>query len=729
MTLTIALAGNPNTGKSTIFNALTGSRQHVGNWSGKTVEKKAGSLRLGQEDICIVDLPGTYSLTAYSVEEAIARDFLITDTPDAVIAVADANNLERNLYLVVQLMEMGCPLILALNMMDVADSRGIEINTDALSTALGNIPVVRMIGSRAVGLDTLKNALIHKPAHAQVVIPFDEALEAEIYQLEQMIAQAEPLRQYPTRWLAIKLLENDAPLLALLTPHQQAQVQTAIERLMAATGEEPEILIADGRYSFISAVIQAAMHRPQEQVVTRSDKLDMILTHRYFGLPIFLLLMWLVFQFTAYVSVPYQDWIDTTMTGFVTAQTLHLMDGLGMAGSWLEALLIDGVITGVGGVLVFLPVLTCLYIAIAILEDSGYMARAAFVMDKLMQALGLHGKSFLPLLIGFGCSVPGIYATRTLENETDRKITGFLVTFMSCSARLPVYVVFGAAFFGGAAGNLIFGLYLTGIGIAILTSILLTKIIYKNKLVPPFVLELPPYHVPHFRTVFRSTRERSAGFVRKAGTLILSMSIIIWLLMAIPLRGGSFNNVAPENSILGTFSSAIAPIFAPAGFDNWQASSALVTGFVAKEVVVSTLSQIYVGGVDEDAPPSEDSVSDVAVGFGNAAILTVQELLNILPRTLNMLPGVDVPVANFLHQDTAVETDSALENGLQNAFTPLQAVAFNVFILLYVPCVTAVAAMRHEFGTRWMLIQAGYALLIAWLAAVIMYQIGRVLGF
>jgi ferrous iron transport protein B len=379
-------------------------------------------------------------------------------------------------------------------------------------------------------------------------------------------------------------------------------------------------------------------------------------------------------------------------------------------------------------VLVFVPVLFSLYFAIAILEDSGYMARAAFVMDRLMHLLGMHGKSFLPLMVGFGCNVPAIYATRTLENELDRKITGFLTTFMSCGARLPVYVVFGAAFFGTSSGSFVFSMYLVGIGVAIFTSLILNKIVFRGKPTPPFVMELPPYRMPNMRTVWILMWGRTADFLKNAATIILAASLLIWLLMAISTTGERFGEATPEDSLLGKTSGAFTPIFAPAGFGDWQAVSALVTGLAAKEVVVSTMNQIYTRETEEETeatPSVGDDLKDTGKGFIEAGVLTVQEIVNIIPRTVNLLPAVNVPEADFLNQAEEEEDNSALESALQERYSVPAAVAFNVFILLYVPCMTAVAAMRHEFGLRWTLIQVFYTLAVAWVMAVIVYQLGN----
>lgn len=740
--LTIALAGNPNVGKSTLFNALTGARQHVGNWPGKTVEKKEGRFSIEDREMIIVDLPGTYSLAAYSIEEIITRDFLLHEHPGAVVAVVDASNLERNLYLVTQLLELDTQVIIALNMADMARSRGMYIDTEKLGRNLSGIPVIETVGRQGIGINELKSAIaraaLQQPTRS-FRLDYGEVLEAEIAALQAQIETDPELgARYNPRWLAIKLLENDETVLSVLERHAAllANARAAIDRVTDALDEDPETLITDLRYQFIVDVVADAVTRPKQPVITRSEQVDQIITHRVWGVPIFLLLMWIVFQFTANVSTPYLDWMDAVITGPFTSWVTQILAAIGMGDSWLHSLLVDGVIAGVGGVLVFVPVLTVLYLAIAILEDSGYMARAAFVMDRVMQTVGLHGKSFLPMLIGFGCTVPAIYATRALENERDRKLTAFLSTFMSCGARLPVYVVIGTVFFGTQAGSLIFAMYVLGIGVALLTGLVLKRTVYRNQPPQPFVMELPPYRWPSPKTVFMQMAERTMGFVRNATTVILACSAIVWVILALPanLDLSRFNQVDAQDSMFGTLSQTIAPVFAPAGFGNWQSAGSLITGFVAKEVVVGTMSQVFVRDVviESEAAPSTTLVEDlsgIVTGFGQAAVLTVQEVINIIPRTLNVIPVFQVPQVDFLNTAEEEEDLTALGVALQGAFTPLAAVAFSAFVLLYVPCMASVAAMRHEFGKRWTLYQIVYTLAVAWSVSVLIYQVGGLLGF
>jgi ferrous iron transport protein B len=749
MTKTIALAGNPNVGKSTLFNALTGSRQHVGNWPGKTVEKKEGHLKLGDKEILVVDLPGTYSLTAYSIEEIITRDFIVNEKPTAVIAVVNAANLDRNLYLVTQLIELGMPVIVALNMTDVAKRRGLQISLKGLSERLGGIPVVETVGNRREGLEDLIQAIelvVEYPHKGSIQTGFSGILGDEISKLEAEIkGQTDLLDTFRPGWLATKLLEGDQAVVSILELEEaEAVLDSAREarvRIEEGTGEDPEILIADQRYQFVDRIMETAVERPRETIITRSEKVDEIVTHRIWGLPIFLLLMWLVFQFTSNVSGPFLDWVDVFINGFIYRWASWVLEYIGLGNHWISSLTLDGVIAGVGGVLVFVPVLLFLYLALAILEDSGYMARAAFVMDRVMRWMGLHGKSFLPMIVGFGCTVPAVYATRTLENDKDRKLTAFLATFMSCGARLPVYVIFGAAFFGAASGSLVFGMYFLGIAIALITGLVMKNTVYRSRPPAPFVMELPPYRIPRPRDVWTQMWERTQGFLVKSGTVILGVSVALWLLMAIPAHPdkGPFNQVQAGDSLFGRVSGLIAPAFKPAGFGSWQTTGSLMTGILAKEVIVSTMSQIYAG---ENHPPEElfttfgEDLASVSVSFSRAALLTAQETINIIPRTINLIPFLNIGELDLFPSENLEADSTRLEGSLISAFTdtagssaagPIAAVAFNVFVLLYIPCVSAVSAMRQEFGQRWMWAQIIYTLGIAWLAAVVVFQVGKII--
>ena len=563
----------------------------------------------------------------------------------------------------------------------------------------------------------------HELAYTRGVflVDYGREVEEEIARLQEAIEKVPALAaRYPSRWLALKLLEGDSELISQLEASVVggktilAEARKSVAHLREVYGDDVDTIIADRRYGFISGLVKEVVRRPAEERLTLSDKIDKIVTNRVLGIPIFLLAMWIVFQFTANVSGPYSDWIDSVIGGPICRWGVAILNAIGLGDTWVESLWTDGIIAGVGGVLVFVPVLLFLYFWLALLEDSGYMARAAFVMDRLMHALGLHGKSFMPMLIGFGCTVPAIYATRTMREEKDRLLTAQLLSLMSCGARLPVYTIFGVAFFAERAGWFIFSIYVFGILMAILLGQIFRRTLFAGP-APPFVMELPPYRLPTLKGILIHMWERSAYFLRKAALVILTVSVVLWFLMNIPWGGESI-----RSSLFGRFSAAIAPVLTPTGNGNWEAAGALVTGFVAKEVVVVTMGQIYVGGVEEEeeepSPTFADDVREIAIGFFNATVDTVK-------TALSLIPGVN------LVGEEEEEGEPELIMALQEHFTPLQAVAFCVFVLLYIPCMVAVAAFRSEFGTKWALFNAGYLTALAWIASTLVYQVGRLLEF
>ena len=554
------------------------------------------------------------------------------------------------------------------------------------------------------------------------LVDYGREVEEEIARLQAVIEKSPALTErYTSRWLAIKLLEEDKEIVTKIEAAGggaavMAQTRKSLVHLRNVYGDDAETIIADRRYGFISGLVKEVVRRPAVDRLTISDKIDRVVTNRVLGIPIFLVAMWFVFKMTAEVSGSYLDWVVGVIGVPITRWAVAILNFVNLGGTWFESLTVDGVIAGVGGVMVFVPVLLFLYFFLSLLEDSGYMARAAFVMDRLMHALGLHGKSFMPMLIGFGCTVPAVYATRTLENEDDRKLTGFLAPMMSCGARLPVYAIFAAAFFPDNAGQFIFGLYLLGIVLAIVTGMVLKRTLFKGKPPSPFVMELPPYRLPTLKGILIHMWERSSVFVRKAATIIMAVSVVLWFLMNIPW--GVEN---PRDSLFGKGSAAIAPLLAPAGFGDWEAAGALVTGFVAKEVVVGTMSQIYVGGGEEEeaeeATTFFQDLGEIVVGFWDATVDTVK-------ATVSLVPGVDL-----MGEGEEEEEDTALVRALQESFTPLQAVAFCVFVLLYIPCMVAVAAQRQEYGNKWTLFNAVYLTALGWVAATLIYQVGRLMGF
>ncbi len=727
--LTIALAGNPNAGKSTIFNALTGLHQHTGNWPGKTIEKKVGHFTHNGFKLSIVDLPGTYSLAAYSPDEVVARDYIISEHPDAVICVIDASNLERNLYLVVQVLELGVPVIVALNMVDHAESMGMEIEKARLARLLGNIPIIPTVASRGKGLDQLLTATLEfvsantmacnceKPTPFRV--DYGKDIESAISKITNTVtANSVPMNGYCPRWTAIKLLEAETDIVKRIGEISKGDLvlnaaKSQISHLEELYGDDVDIITADRRYGFVSGMSRQVLKSPSVKRETFTDRVDNIVTNRLVGLPIFMGVMYLVFRLVIDVSDPYLNWVDSVINGPIARGLSALLTSVG-AWDWMHSLVIDGAVAGVGGVLVFVPGLTVLYFFLALLEDSGYLARAAFVMDRFMRVIGLHGKSVIPLMLGFGCAVPAVYATRTIANRRDRLLTALLIPLMSCSARLPVYLVFTVAFFGATASTVIWVLYVMGLVVAILIGLVFSRTFLKPDENTAFVLELPPYRLPTARSLLLHTWENTREFIRKAGTLILSISIVLWFLLNLPW--GVANQ---RDSYYGQFSAAIAPALEPAGFGNWESAGSLVTGFIAKELVVSTLSQIYTGAsAEEEAVPMtvSEEVLSVATSFGEATADAGRTLVSLIP-------GI-----NLLGTEEVVE-DTALSHALRAGFTNLSAFAFLVFVLLYIPCIATVSAIKQEFGWHWATMSAVYQTFLAWLAATMVFQLGTLLGY
>ena len=544
-------------------------------------------------------------------------------------------------------------------------------------------------------------------------------IEREIAGLMDMFDELNfDTQRYSKRWLAIKLLEQDAEIVEHVKGMEGGErlIAYAHERarhVESLLGDDFDLLTADRRYGFINGVVRQSLQRPLIDRLTFTDRIDNIVTHKWLGLPVFFLVMYLVFRLVIDVSAPFLDWTDAVINGPFANWVRLLMD-LVAAPVWVRSLLIDGIVAGVGGVLVFVPGLLILYFFLALLEDSGYMSRAAFVMDRFMRVVGLHGKSFIPMILGFGCAVPAIYATRTIASRRDRLLTALLVPLMSCSARLPVYVVFGLAFFGARAGTVIWAMYALGIVVAMIAGMVFTRTILKPDISSAFVLELPPYRQPALKSVLIHMWENTREFVRKAGTTILAASVVMWILLNLP-----WGVQDQRDSYFGRFSGAIAPVFAPLGFGDWETGGALVSGFMAKEIIVSTMSQIYLGDAEvqavEPSPLSED-LSTIGGGFIEATVSSGRILLSILP-------GVD------LVSEEAQAEDTALSLALRDNFSTLSAVALLVFVLLYVPCVATLGAIRHEFGTSWAVTSGIYQTVLAWIIAFLIYQGGRLLGF
>ncbi len=726
--LRVALAGNPNAGKSTVFNALTGAHQHVGNWPGKTVEKKEGFYRYRDLVVEIVDLPGTYSLSAYSPEERIAQEFITEEHPDVVVNVVDASNLERNLYLTAQLLEIGAPMIIVLNMADVAEQLGYKIDVGRFAQLVG-VPVLTAVASKDIGIEALREQIHHAAEAPEFhtpppdVLQYDHELEKAVRRLTEALETLSDLQGYRPRWLAVKLIEGDEQAQRVVNeaPGGEAVLdvlQKVMHKLQRVYGEDVDIALADARYAFVRGLARQVLTLPKHPPRTFSDRIDQIVTNRWLGIPLFLFFMYLMFSLVQNVSAPFMDWIDTIISGPITTWTLAGLLALHTP-PWLISLIVDGAIAGVGSVLTFIPSLMVMFFALAFMEDSGYLARAAFVMDKAMAFLGLNGRAFIPMILGFGCNVPAVYATRTIENRAARVLTGLLIPFMSCSARLPVYVVFGMAFFSKDAGLVVWSLYLVGIVVAALAGWLLSLLVFPEVHKSVFVLELPRYRLPTWQGLWLHTWEHTSEFIRKAGTVILGIAILLWFLLNLPW--GVQN---PGDSYFGKVSHALAPIYEPAGFGTWQAAGALISGFVAKEVVISTMSQIYIGEQEAKRPtepPTLHPLNDartIVVGFGEATWKAAQALLDSLTPGIRLFPAASGDEGN----------QTELSRALHKAFTPLSALAFLVYVLLYTPCMATVAAQAQEYGWRWALFSVVLGLTTAWLLATAVFQVGRLLG-
>lgn len=723
--LKLALVGNPNCGKTTLFNALTGSRQRVGNWPGVTVEKKSGELRYEDMHFEVVDLPGTYSLDVVdrevSLDELVARNHVHSSEAQLIINIVDAANLERNLYLTSQLIEMRLPLLVVLNMVDVARDKGIRINVEALSLQLG-CPVVPVVASSGEGVEALKGAIrsaIVSPQPASADIEFDGAIEkalsALVPQMSSVVAQAGT----SPRWLAVRLLEGDDLARSTAGP---ALVATA-DALAAELGPDLDIMVADARYGFANRIAGQCVASSGRLGRDLTDRIDHVVLDRLLGIPIFLVMMYLMFLFTIKLGGAFIDFFDQLSAALVVD---GLGEILGMAGApaWGRMIVADGIGGGLVVVATFIPVIGFLFLFLSILEDSGYMARAAFVMDRFMRWIGLPGKSFVPLIVGFGCNVPAIMGTRTLERRRDRLMTIAMAPFMSCGARLPVYVLFAAAFFPDQAQNVVFLLYLIGIAAAVLTGLILRNTLFKGE-VTPFIMELPPYHLPTVKGVLIHTWARLKGFIFRAGRIIVPMVLMLNVLNTVG-PDGSFGNEDSDASMLAELGRSITPAFAPFGLqeDNWPAAVGIFTGILAKEAVVGTLDAAYtaLAAQAQDASVEEEPF-DLGQNIAAAFATIPANLSNALGSWADPL-GIDVgdlSDQSVVAEEQAVATTTfgAMAerfNGAAGAF------AYLLFILLYFPCTAATAAVYQESGARWTVFVVAWTTGLGYGLATLYYQ-------
>ena len=668
--LIVGLAGNPNVGKTTVFNGLTGMRQHVGNWPGKTVERAEGHFKHGSYDYDVIDLPGNYALSAHSMEEIVSRDFIVDDDSDVIINIVDAANLERNLYLTVQMMELGANLVMALNMNDFAKKKDHIIDVKLMSELLG-FPVVEINAKTGDGFDELLTTVEKQaanPIDTSAKLSYGNELKEHLSDMQALIEKDSNLLDVPSVWTAIKLLEKDPIVIEKVQgSSQKSAIMTETDKvaghLHTIFNEGAEEVVANARYAFIGGLMAEAVKKPAVEKETTTDKIDKIVTNRILSIPIFLVIMYAMFQFTYTLGAPFQDLIDQAF-GMLAEWV-----GTFIANEYLASFICDGIIGGVGGVLTFLPIIILMFLFLSILEDCGYLARAAFTLDIFMHKLvGLHGKAFIPMILGFGCGVPAIMATRTMENEGDRMLAMMLVPFMSCTARLPIYAIFIAAFFEANHGAILLSIYVLGIVVALIVAAILKRTMFKG-LSTPFVMELPTYKVPSVKGVLLHTWEKVKGFLRKAGTIILACSIVLWALSIFPL-GVEFGSA---DSVLGMIGGAIAPIFAPLGFGTWQAGVAIIAGLAAKEVVVATFGTL--AGMEED---DEEGITQL----------------------------------------------------VHDTFTPLSAYAFMAFTLLYTPCFAAIGAIKQETNSyKWAATMCAITLITAYIVSFLIYNVGLLAGF
>ena len=724
---TVAVLGNPNCGKTTLFNSLTGAKQQVGNWPGVTVEKKTGAYSWENRDIELVDLPGTYSLDVgigkTAIDEKLARDYVLADEADLYINIIDAGNIERNLYLTTQLLEMNRPMLVVLNMMDVAGDKGVKIDTDTLAQRLG-CDVVPVVASRSEGTRNLKcvieRYLNGAKQDERVKVRYSSAVENALDGLKNVVGVPAAEMNVCKRWLGGRLLEGDQTLEALMTKEQMEEVIGSRNQLETAGGDEVDILFADGRYSFIDTLTDGVVSRSHKASKSVTEQIDSVVLSRIFGLPIFFGIMYLMFMFTINVGSAFIDFFEIFSGTLFVDGTRHILEGIN-APAFIVTLLADGVGGGIQTVSTFIPVIGCLFLFLSILEDSGYMARAAFVMDRAMRALGLPGKAFVPVLVGFGCNVPAIMATRTLEQERDRKLTILMNPFMSCGARLPVYALFAVVFFPDSGQNVVFALYLTGIIVAVLTGLLMKHTLLPGK-TTPFVMELPRYHLPTLKGMLLRTWDRLKSFILKAGQTIVIMVTVLSVLNSLG-TDGTFGNENQEKSVLSTIGRSITPAFAPMGIqeDNWPAAVGIFTGVFAKEAVVGTLDAMYSHMTDSDNKDEEYSL----MGGVSEALATIPENLSELVGMLGDPLGLDVGTTD----DAAV---AAEEQGvhlgtydvMRTQFgSQIAAFSYLLFILLYVPCVAAMGAVKREAGRSWMLFVGGWSTYMAYVVATGYYQL------
>jgi ferrous iron transport protein B len=725
--LRIAVAGNPNCGKTTLFNELTGSRQMVGNWPGVTVDRKTGVYSFEGHDFELVDIPGIYALSALSTDEKVARDYILSEDYDLIINIVDAANIVRNLYLTTQLLEMRVPMIVVLNKMDVAKARQIRIDTQELSDRLG-VPVVPIAASKRSGLTLLKKT-IHQSAEQNPISKADVIYPVEIQEAATILAdQIRTLaneKSLRADWLAMKLLEDDPEFVNILDSATAADLEKQQQKITRHLDDDADIAIADARYGFIHWLTESAVSHTTKVGRTLTSQIDKVVLNRVLGLPIFLLMMYLTFMFTINVGGAFIDFFDIAFGAIFVDGMAELLGNIN-APAWLIGIVASGIGGGIQTMATFIPPIGFMFLALAVLEGSGYMARAAFVMDRFMRMLGLPGKSFVPLLVGFGCNVPAIMATRTLENQRDRTLTIMMNPFMSCGARLPVYALFAAAFFPTGGQNVVFLLYLAGIGFAVLTGLILKYTLLKGS-ITPFVMELPPYHVPTIKSVLLRTWDRLKSFLLKASRILIPMVAILALLNTMSIDGTIGHDDSKE-SLLSTVSRTLTPVFAPMGIkqDNWPATVGIFTGVFAKEAVVGTLDAIYLQNeLQEELAAGGEAEAYSLNASLIEAVQTIPENLAGVVDTLTDPLGLNIGDTSSIEIAAEAQAVSAGTFGAMGRLFDgkIGAIAYMLFILMYFPCVAAMAAVYRETNMRWTAFIAVWTTGLAYVSATSFYQL------
>lgn len=725
----IAFAGNPNVGKSALINAIAGSKLKVGNWPGVTVEKKEAVFIHKGEEIKLVDLPGVYSLSPYSLEEKITRDFILEENPDVVVNVIDSTNLERNLYLTFLLKELEKPMIMALNFYDEFAKLKYKLNMKEFQDMI-EIPAIPVSALKGTGIEELLDSIItmskNKEKGKKYSLPFDKNILSIIHEVEYKILTNEKLlpatKEYSKEFLAIKFLERDAHIIEKIKDKYgidtTGMFDEDIEKLENKYDNDSETILAEGRYGTVNGILARTFTTSIKSRLDFTDKVDKILLNRVLGLPLFFLIMAGVMAFVFNGSAPFIDWVDGFFGDFVGKYVGMLVEG---TPDWLSSLIIDGIVGGVGGVLTFVPVMVFLYFFLAILEESGYMARVAFLMDKIMRKLGLNGKSFVPMVVGFGCTVPAIYATRTLEDESSRKLTAAMSPFMSCGARLPVYGLFTAAFFGAKAGLVVVSIYIFGIIVAILVGLGLKNLKGFKSENKALLIELSPYRIPSLKVILNSTWLRVFDYIKRAGTVILGIMMILWALTYFPNNGDS------NSSYIAKFGHAFAPIMKPTGFgDRWETVAAIPPSIAAKEVVVGFLAQAL--PLAEEAEAEEEVVEttfgedlmEQVKGFGEAVKDSVVGMLSLDVEGLFTTPD-----AEEIEEEGRGIVQATANLWPNDDLAPLRAYSFMVFILLVVPCVATLGAIKHEFGWRYLGFVVSIMLVVPYVASTLVFQIGK----